>query len=42
MKYHPDNENGSTKITQQINQEYDALFDILSKKKKSDSDHTYE
>lgn len=35
-KYHPGNENGSTEITQQINQEYDRLFAILSKEKKSD------
>lgn len=35
-KYHPDNENGSTEITQRITQEYDALFAILSKEKKSD------
>lgn len=42
-KYHPDNENGSTKITQQINQEYDALFSILSKEKQSDGQsYTYE
>lgn len=42
-KYHPDNENGSTEITQQINQEYDALFAILSKEKKSDGQsYTYE
>lgn len=36
-KYHPDNENGSTEITQQINAEYDRLFAILSKENKSDS-----
>lgn len=42
-KYHPDNENGSTEITQQINQEYDRLFAILSKEKKSDGQsYTYE
>ena len=31
---------GSTEITQQINQKYDALFAILSKEKKSD-DQSY-
>lgn len=41
-KYHPDNENGSTEITQQINAEYDRLFAILSKEKKSDKTHTYD
>lgn len=35
-KYHPDNENGSTKITQQINQEYDALFDRLKAQNKAE------
>jgi curved DNA-binding protein CbpA len=35
-KYHPDNGNGSTEITQQINAEYDRLFAILSKENKSD------
>lgn len=30
-KYHPDNENGSVQITQEINAEYDRLFDVLSK-----------
>lgn len=32
-KYHPDNEGGSVEITQEINAEYDSLFDVLSKKK---------
>ena len=36
-KYHPDNKNGSTEITQQINAEYDRLFAILSDKAQSDS-----
>ena len=41
-KYHPDNKNGSTEITQQINAEYDRLFAILSKETQSDSQsHTY-
>ena len=29
--YHPDNENGSVKITQEINAEYDHLFSVLRK-----------
>ena len=29
--YHPDNENGSVEVTQEINAEYDRLFAILSK-----------
>ena len=41
-KYHPDNENGSTEITQQINQEYDRLFAILSKESKADGESTTE
>ena len=28
-KYHPDNENGSVEITQEINAEYERLFKIL-------------
>ena len=28
-KYHPDNPNGSTKATQEINTEYDNLFKVL-------------
>ncbi len=35
--YHPDNENGSVKITQEINVEYDLVFSILSKEKQEDS-----
>ncbi len=30
--YHPDNENGSVEITQEINAEYDLVFSILSEK----------
>ena len=42
-KFHPDNENGSVEITQEINSEYDRLFGILSKEKQSDSQsYTYE
>lgn len=36
-KYHPDNMNGSTEFTQEINTEYDAVFSILRKESKSDS-----
>ena len=28
-KYHPDNQNGSTKATQEVNAEYDNLFKVL-------------
>lgn len=42
-QYHPDNENGSIQITQEINAEYDRLFAILSYDSKSDSQsYTYE
>ena len=36
-KYHPDNENGSVEVTQEINTEYDLVFSILSKEEHSDS-----
>lgn len=36
-QFHPDNENGSTEITQQINQEYDRAFAELSLNKNTDS-----
>lgn len=42
-KYHPDNANGSTEATQQINAEYDKLFKLLKDRhegKTSDSDKT--
>lgn len=29
-KYHPDNENGSVEVTQEINAKYDRLFATLS------------
>ena len=35
-KFHPDNENGSVEITQEINSEYDRIFAILSKENNSD------
>ena len=42
-KFHPDNENGSVEITQEINSEYDRLFAILSKENNSDGQsYTYE
>ena len=34
--YHPDNENGSVEITQEINAEYDLVFSILSMEKQED------
>lgn len=37
-KYHPDNEGGSIEITQEINAEYDRLFDVLSKEKHKDEE----
>ncbi len=36
-KYHPDNENGSTEITQEINSEYDQLFKVLKDRHKSNT-----
>ena len=38
-KYHPDNEEGSVEVTQEINAEYDRLFDVLSKEKQADKDN---
>ena len=37
-KYHPDNEGGSVEITQEINTEYDRLFEDLSEKKQTDKE----
>lgn len=37
-KYHPDNEGGSVEITQEINAEYDRLFDVLSEEKQTDEE----
>ena len=34
-KYHPDNANGSTEATQEINAEYDRLFKVLKDKHES-------
>ena len=39
-KYHPDNANGSTEATQDINAEYDRLFKVLKDKHESKSDTT--
>lgn len=36
-KYHPDNPNGSTEATQEINSEYDSLFKLLKDKHESQS-----
>lgn len=33
-KYHPDNPGGSVEVTQEINKEYDEIFDLLNKKSK--------
>ena len=42
-KYHPDNENGSVEVTQEINAEYDRLFDVLSKEQGTDEhESTYD
>jgi curved DNA-binding protein CbpA len=37
-KYHPDNEEGSVEVTQEINAEYDRLFDVLSKENQADKE----
>ena len=39
-KYHPDNPNGSTEATQQINAEYDKLFKLLKNKHESKEPET--
>ena len=36
-KYHPDNANGSTEATQEINAEYDRLFKMLKDRHESKS-----
>ena len=42
-KYHPDNENGSVEIAQEINEEYNRLYDILSKSNiKDEQSFTYD
>ena len=37
-KYHPDNEGGSVEITQEINAEYDRLFEVLSKERSANEE----
>ena len=39
-KYHPDNPEGSTKATQEINAEYDRLFNLMKNKYNTFSSHT--
>ena len=39
-KYHPDNTNGSTEATQEINAEYDNLFKALKNRHKNKTDTT--
>ena len=39
-RFHPDNANGSTAATQDINAEYDRLFKVLKDKHESKSDKT--
>ena len=39
-KYHPDNANGSTEATQEINAEYDKLFKVLKDKHENNSHKT--
>lgn len=34
-KYHPDNANGSTQVTQEVNAEYDQLFKVLKDRHES-------
>ena len=42
-QFHPDNENGSVVIAQEINSEYDLIFSILSKETKKDNQsYTYD
>lgn len=37
-KYHPDNAGGSVEITQEINAEYDRLFEVLSKERSANEE----
>lgn len=37
-RYHPDNENGSTEVTQEINAEYDKLFKLLKDRHEQNTD----
>lgn len=36
-KYHPDNKDGNTKITQEINAEYDRLFKLLKERHENET-----
>lgn len=36
-KFHPDNPGGSVEVTQEINREYDELFDILSRQQNANN-----
>ena len=38
-KYHPDNANGSTEATQEINAEYDRLFKLLKDRHEKTADN---
>ena len=39
-KYHPDNPNGSTKATQEVNTEYDNLFKVLKDRHEHKTEQT--
>lgn len=39
-KYHPDNPNGSTEATQEVNAEYDSLFKVLKDRHERKSEQT--
>ena len=39
-KYHPDNQNGSTKATQEVNAEYDNLFKVLKDRHEHKTEQT--
>jgi len=39
-KYHPDNADGSTEATQEINAEYDRLFNVLKNRHEHKADNT--
>lgn len=40
-RYHPDNPGGSVEITQEINREYDALFERLNREDTESQDPRY-
>ena len=39
-KYHPDNPNGSTEATQEVNAEYDNLFKVLKDRHEHKTEHS--